>query len=136
MSDAAQFAILADGRWASDRWRSVFNVGDEIRVEMPKGVNNRGIPGISVLYTTWPEARFDGATGTVVDIDPRSRYGIPLYLVDFSQHKNRVAIPWQRQWFRPAWIVPAADRTPQPVATEGALMAASGQGQTTTEEST
>ena len=74
---------------------------------MPRGVSKRGIPGISVLYTTWPEARFDGATGTVIGIDPRSTYGIPLYLVDFSQHKNRVAIPWQRQWFRGEWIVPA-----------------------------
>lgn len=110
---------------------SDFTIGDVVRVAMPKGVNKRGIPGISVLYTTWPEARFDGATGAIVDIDPRSRYGIPLYLVDFSAHKNRVAIPWQRQWFRAEWIVPAADRSPRPVATEGALMAAEGQGETT-----
>ena len=99
---------------------------------MPRGVSKRGIPGISVLYSTWPEARFDGATGTVIGIDPRSTYGIPLYLVDFSQHKNRVAIPWQRQWFRGEWIVPAGDRTPKPVATEGALMAASGAAKTST----
>lgn len=115
---------------------SEFSVGDEVRVEMPRGVNKRGIAGISVLYSTWPEARFDGATGSIIDINPRSRYGIPLYLVDFSKHKNRTAIPWQRQWLRQEWIVPAADRTPQPIATEGALMAAEGQGQTTISGST
>jgi hypothetical protein len=32
--------------------------------------------------------------------------------------------------------VPAGDRTPKPVATEGALVAASGAAKTTTEEST
>lgn len=110
-----------------------FNIGDTVRVAMPRGVSKRGIPGISVLYTTWPEARFDGATGTIVGIDPRSKYGIPLYLVDFRQHKNRVAVPWQRQWFRSEWIVPAEDRAPRPVATEGALMAASGAGEATTQ---
>jgi ribosomal protein L21E len=115
---------------------NVFDFGDEVTVAMPRGVSKRGIPGISVLYSTWPEARFDGATGTVIGIDPRSTYGIPLYLVDFSQHKNRVAIPWQRQWFRGEWIVPAGDRTPKPVATEGALVAASGAGETTLNEST
>jgi ribosomal protein L21E len=113
-----------------------FNQGNVVRVQMPRGISKRGIPGISVLYSTWPEARFDGATGTVVGIEPRSRYGIPLYLVDFTQHTNRVAIPWQRQWFRGEWIVPAEDHSPQPLATEGALMAASGAGETTTEEST
>ena len=115
---------------------TVFDFGDEVTVAMPRGVSKRGIPGISVLYTTWPEARFDGATGTVIGIDPRSQYGIPLYLVDFSRHKNRVAIPWQRQWFRGEWIVPAGDRTPKPVATEGPLTAASGAAKTSLEEST
>lgn len=114
-----------------------FNFGDQVRVAMPRGVNKRGIAGISVLYSTWPEARFDGATGTVIGIDPQSRFGIPLYLVDFSKHKNRTAIPWQRQWFRSEWIVPAEDRAPRPVvATEGALMAAEGQGETTLTGST
>jgi hypothetical protein len=115
---------------------SEFDFGDEVRVVMPRGVSKRGIPGISVLYSTWPEARFDGATGVIIGIDPRSTYGIPLYLVDFSRHKNRVAIPWQRQWFRGEWIVPAADRSPRPLATEGALMAPSGQAKTSIEEST
>ena len=113
-----------------------FDLDNVVRVAMPRGVNKRGIPGISVMYTTWPEARFDGATGTIVAIDPRSKYGIPLFLVDFAGHENRVAVPWQRQWFRGEWIVPVADRTPQPIATEGALMAASGVGETTTEGST
>ena len=109
---------------------SDFNFGNEVRVQMPRGVSKRGIAGISVLYSTWPEARFDGATGTVIGIDPRSKYGIPLYLVDFSRHKNRSAIPWQRQWFRGGWIVPVEERKPQPVSTDGELAAASGQAQT------
>ena len=113
-----------------------FTVGATVRVAMPRGVSKRGIPGISVLYSTWPEARFDGAVGTIVDVDPRSTYGIPLYLVEFTGHKNRVAIPWQRQWFREAWIVPEGERVERPLATEGALVAASGAGQTTTERST
>ena len=51
---------------------SDFMIGDAVRVAMPRGVSKRGIPGISVLYTTWPEARFDGATGTIVEINARS----------------------------------------------------------------
>ena len=113
-----------------------FDIGNQVRVAMPRGVSKRGIPGISVLYTTWPEARFDGATGTVIDIEPRSRYGIPLYLVDFSKHQNRVAIPWQRQWFRGEWVVPAGERSERPIATEGALVAATGAGETTLKGST
>jgi hypothetical protein len=100
-----------------------FNAGDSVRVAMPRGVSKRGIPGISVLYTTWPEARFDGAEGTIVDIDPRSKYGIPLYLVDFSAQPTRVSIPWQRQWFRPEWIVPADDRAAPREGAEPALKA-------------
>ena len=69
----------------------VFDFGDEVTVAMPRGVSKRGIPGISVLYSTWPEARFDGATGTVIGIDPRSTCGIPLYLVDFPS--TRTASP-------------------------------------------
>lgn len=113
-----------------------FRIGEDVRVVMPRGISKRGIPGISVLYSTWPEARFDGATGMIVAIDPRSTYGIPLYLVDFTGHQNRVAIPWQRQWFRQEWIVPVGERVEQPVATEGALMAASGAAATSTGGST
>jgi hypothetical protein len=112
-----------------------FDFDDDVRVVMPRGISKRGIPGISVLYSTWPEARFDGAAGTVIGIDPRSKYGIPLYLVDFSKHKNRTAIPWQRQWFRGDWIELTSDPHRQPIATEGALMAASGQAKTTLEGS-
>jgi hypothetical protein len=101
---------------------------------MPRGVNKRGVVGISVMYTTWPEARFDGATGDIVEINPRSRLGIPLYLVDFRAHKNRVAIPWQSEWFREEWLAPAGSpRTEKPA--EGEFAAASGQGRTTVEES-
>ncbi|MDP9365181.1 MAG: hypothetical protein M3Q10_13315, partial [Chloroflexota bacterium] len=92
---------------------AAFEIGDEARVEMPKGVNKRGVVGISVMYTTWPEARFDGATGKVAEINPRGPYGIPLYLVDFREHENRVAIPWQSQWFRETWLVAAGARRPK-----------------------
>lgn len=92
-----------------------FAVGDTVRVEMPRGLNKRGVMGISVMYTTWPESRFDGAVGDVVEIDPRGPNGIPLYLVNFTGHDNRAAIPWQKQWFRESWIVPAKARKPQAV---------------------
>jgi ribosomal protein L21E len=114
---------------------NTFDFGDVVRVQMPKGVNKRGVVGISVLYTTWPEAKFDGAVGTVVGIEPRSRYGIPQYLVDFSQHKNRVAIPWQRQWFRGEWLERVDEPKPQPVSPDGSLAAASGQARTSLEGS-
>lgn len=111
---------------------AAFAVGDLVRVTMPKGISKRGIPGISVLYSTWPEARFDGAVGDVVEINPRGPYGIPLYLVSFRGHENRVAIPWQAQWFREEWLVGADDRRPRPVATAGAGVAADGAQATTT----
>ena len=112
-----------------------FQNGDLVRVSMPKGVNKRGVVGISVMYTTWPEARFDGATGDVTEINPRGPYGIPLYLVDFRNHENRVAVPWQSQWFREEWLRAAADRRPEVAATAGALAAPDGFQQTTTGES-
>jgi hypothetical protein len=111
-----------------------FAVGETVRVEMPRGVNKRGVTGISVLYTTWPEARFDSAVGEVVGFNPRGTYGIPLYLVDFRGHDNRIAIPWQSQWFREEWLAHAGEK-PRPVATTGELMAAAGAGETTTRES-
>src|ERR671912_2063257 len=134
MPRTARYTWLGYWRWGWSEL-NVFDFEDEVTVAMPRGVSKRGIPGISVLYSTWPEARFDGATGTVIGIDPRSTYGIPLYLVDFSRHKNRVAIPWQRQWFRGEWIVPAADRPPQPLAPDGALIAPSGAADTAPQES-
>jgi hypothetical protein len=112
-----------------------FAVGEAVRVAMPRGVNKRGVVGISVLYTTAPEARFDGATGDVVEINPRGPLGIPLYLVDFRGHDNRVAIPWQSQWFREEWLAPARAPRPQPApeaAPAGERAAPSGQAQTTT----
>ena len=114
---------------------NTFDFGDVVRVNMPKGVNKRGVVGITVLYTTWPEAKFDGATGRVVGIEPRSRYGIPQYLVDFSEHKNRVTIPWQRQWFRGEWIEHVEDPKPQPVSPDGSMAAASGYARTSREGS-
>ena len=82
-----------------------YAVGEDVKVKMPRGKNKRGVVGISVMYTTSPEAKFDGAVGTVVDINPRGPYEIPLYLVDFKGHENRVSIPWLAQWFREEWIV-------------------------------
>ena len=90
-----------------------FAVGDTVQVEMPKGLNKRGVRGGSVMYTTSPEARFDGAVGDVIEINPRGPNGVPLYLVSFVGHQNRVAIPWQKEWFRESWIVPAKVHQPQ-----------------------
>lgn len=81
-----------------------FQLGDIVRVAMPRGRNSRGVMGIHVMYTTSQEAKFDGAVGTIVDIDPIGTHNIPLYLVDFRDHENRVAIPWTAQWFRENWI--------------------------------
>jgi hypothetical protein len=94
-----------------------FTVGDEVKVSMPKGKNKRGVLGVSVMYTTSQEAKFEGAVGTVTGLNPRGPYEIPLYLVDFSGHENRVAIPWSAQWFREEWIVGSKAREevkPQP----------------------
>lgn len=79
-------------------------IGDEVKVELPKGYNNRGILGVHVMFKTYPEAKFDGAVGTIVDFNPVGPNGLPLYLVDFRGHNNRVQIPWQEQWFRPEWL--------------------------------
>ena len=113
-----------------------FAVGDVVKVQMPRGVNKRGVVGISVLYTTSQEAKFDGATGTVQEINPRGPLGVPLYLVDFRDHGNKVAIPWQAQWFREEWLATGAraQRPPKP-AEAGELVAATGQGRSTTGES-
>lgn len=81
-----------------------FRIGDEVKVTMPHAPNKRGVMAIHPMYTTSPEAKFDGATGTITQIDVEGTHGIPLYLVDFREHKNRVAIPWAVQWFRESWI--------------------------------
>ncbi len=114
---------------------AAFAVGDQVRVTLPKGANKRGVVGISVMYTTLPEARFDGATGDIVEINPRGPLGIPLYLVNFRGHENRVAIPWQSQWFREEWLVGADEPKTEQPAKSGELAAASGQAATTLSES-
>ena len=86
-------------------------VGDEVKVRMPEGRNNRGVMGVHLMYTTMPEAKFDGAVGVITQIDdrsslaidPRGDLGRPQFLVDFRGHKNP-RIPWQAQWFRENWI--------------------------------
>ncbi|MDQ3513782.1 MAG: hypothetical protein M3462_08985 [Chloroflexota bacterium] len=108
--------------------------GDVVTVSLPKGPNKRGVMGIHVMFTTSQEARFDGATGTVVGINPRGPYGIPLYHVDFRGHTNRVPVPWQSHWFRETWMVRGHELAPAAATadpTAGAPAAASGQGATT-----
>lgn len=93
---------MADAARSSN---SRFYVGDVVRVRMPRGHNKRGVWGISVMYITSPEAKFDGATGEVMEVDPTGTHTIPLYLVDFRGYDNsRLGIPWQAQWFREEWL--------------------------------
>jgi len=110
-----------------------YAVGEDVKVKMPRGLSKRGVMGISVLYSTSPEAKFDGAVGTVTEINPKGPYGIPLYLVDFRGHENRTAIPWQVQWFREEWIV-STERKDKKVQVADRT-AASGYARTTTGES-
>lgn len=82
-----------------------FFVGDKVQVALPRGYSKRNVLGISVLYTTSPEARFEGATGVVAEINPVGPYSVPQYLVDFRAFDNgRLGIPWQAQWFREEWL--------------------------------
>jgi len=82
-----------------------FIVGDTVRVEMPRGYNKRGVLGVSVLYTTSPEAKFEGAVGRITEINPRGPYTVHQYLVDFRSHDNsRLGLPWQAHWFREEWL--------------------------------
>ncbi len=108
-----------------------YQVGDEVKVQMPRGKNKRGVMGISVMYFTAPEGRFDGATGSVTGINPHGPRGVPLYLVDFRDHENRTAIPWQAQWFREEWIVRAGDPEDARKVQVADTTAATGQGATT-----
>jgi hypothetical protein len=82
-----------------------FRVGDKVHVDLPRGYSKRGVLGISVLYTTSPEARFEGAIGEITDINPVGPYSTAQYLVDFRPYDNsRLGIPWQAQWFREEWL--------------------------------
>jgi hypothetical protein len=82
-----------------------FTTGDTVTVDMPKGFNKRGVHGVNVMYQTWIESRFEGATGTVVDVNPSGTHGVPLYLVDFRNFDNsRLGIPQQSYWFRENWL--------------------------------
>jgi hypothetical protein len=96
-----------------------FQVGDIVRVEMPRGYSTRGVLGISLLFSTSPEARFEGAIGTVTEINPVGSHSVHQYLVDFRTHDNgRVGIPWQAQWFREEWL--ALKERPKAAETEAA----------------
>jgi hypothetical protein len=66
------------------------------------------------MYTTHPEAKCDGAVGTIVEIDPEGTHGVPAYLVDFTLNENKWMPPYLRYWFRPDWIV----KQPHPEADE------------------
>ena len=80
-------------------------VGDKVRVTMPHGYNKRGVFGVSVMYTTWPETRFNGAVGVITEINPLGSHSVPKYLVDFRPFDNsRAGIPWQAEWFREEWL--------------------------------
>jgi hypothetical protein len=90
---------------AAEAFDARFYVGDVVKVELPRGHNKRGVWGISVLYTTSPEAKFDGAIGRVAEVVPRGPFTIPQYLVDFQDFDNsRVGIPWQAHWFREEFL--------------------------------
>ena len=108
-----------------------YQVGEGVTVQMPRGKNKRGVMGISVMYFTAPEAKFDGATGRVTAVNPRGPHGTPLYLVDFRDHKNRTAVPWQAQWFREEWIVRAGDPADAEKVQVADRSVAAGQAETT-----
>ena len=104
-----------------------FAVGQKVRIELPKGRSKRGVHGVSVLYTTSMEARFEGAVGTIKEINPRGPFGLPVYLVDFRGHQNRVAVPWLAHWFREEWLTPVEPAAPREVrADQAAALAAQG----------
>lgn len=103
-----------------------YTIGDVVQVFMPRAHNKRGVWGISPLFTTSQEAKFDGATGRVIQLQERGPYQIPLYLVDFSEFDNsRIGIPWQAQWMREEWIEPNPKARPIARA-EAATTAAAG----------
>jgi hypothetical protein len=99
-----------------------FFTGDKVRVALPRGYNKRGVLGISVLYTTSAEAKFDGAQGVITEINPEGPYTVHQYLVDFRPFDNsRLGIPWQANWFREEWLelVERASESTEATATVG-----------------
>src|SRR5215207_6341251 len=87
------------------RLMTEFFKGDIVRVEMPRGYTGRGLLSISLMFTTHPEAKFEGAVGTVTEINPVGPMTVHQYLVDFRTHDNsKIGIPWQAQWFREEWL--------------------------------
>lgn len=93
-----------------------FQVNDVVRVEMPRGYSTRGVLGVSLMFTTSMEAKFEGAIGTITSVNPTGPQGVHQYLVDFRTHDNsRVGIPWQAQWFREEWL--ALNERPKVVET-------------------
>jgi hypothetical protein len=84
-----------------------FAIGDTVQVVLPKGVSKRGVPGVNVMFSTSIEARFEGAKGRVVDVNPNGTHRIPLYLIDFREPDNsRLGLPTQSYWFRDSWLEP------------------------------
>jgi hypothetical protein len=82
-----------------------FQPNDIVRVELPRGYSTRGVLGISLMFSTSVEAKFEGAIGTITQINPTGPQGVHQYLVDFRTHDNgRVGIPWQAHWFREEWL--------------------------------
>ena len=82
-----------------------FQTNDIVRVELPRGYSTRGVFGVSLMFTTSMESKFEGAIGTITAINPTGPQGVHQYLVDFRTHDNsRVGIPWQAQWFREEWL--------------------------------
>lgn len=94
-----------------------FQLGDVVKVTMPRGKNARGVEGVHMMYTTSQEAKCDGAVGTITDIKPNGTHGIALYLVDFTMNENRWMPPYIRYWFRADWIV----KQPVPQADESGV---------------
>jgi len=82
-----------------------FQTNDIVRVELPRGYSTRGVLGVSLMFSTSMESKFEGAIGTITAINPTGPQGVHQYLVDFRTHDNsRVGIPWQAQWFREEWL--------------------------------
>lgn len=95
-----------------------FDLGDVVRVAMPRGKDARGVLGVHVMYTTSQEAKCDGAVGEVVDIKPDGTHGIALYLVDFSGFEQKSEPPYTAYWIRADWLRRAEDPKPLPVDEE------------------